>query len=58
MKIIVKHYDTTITIEKDYDDLTLTDMCQLFEDLLKGMSFHFDGHLEIVEEYDEAGTVN
>ena len=50
MKITAKHYNTIITIEKDYDDLTLSDMCQVFEDLLRGMSFYFDGHLEIVKE--------
>jgi len=53
MKITVKHYDTQITIEKDHDDMTLDDMCEVFEDLLKGMSFNFDGHLDIVEEEGE-----
>ena len=50
MKITAKHYDTIVTIEKDHDDLTLSDMCLIFEDLLRGMSFHFEGHLEIVDE--------
>jgi len=50
MKITAEHYDTKITIEKEHDDQTLSDMCEIFEDLLKGMSFQFKGHLEIVDE--------
>jgi len=58
MKITVEHYDTKITIEKDHDEQTLTEMCEIFEELLKGMSFHFSGHLDIVNEDEDYNSIS
>lgn len=39
-----------------HDHLTLTEICEAFEDFLRGSGYHFDGHVEIVADEETDGT--
>lgn len=46
-----KETQTTI-VEDTREDLNLEEMCTLFEDFLRGCSYHFNGHVIIQKEND------
>ena len=42
--------NTNVEVTIPYNDLDLTTLMESFEDFLRGCSFSFNGHLEIVPE--------
>lgn len=36
-----------------HEHLTLTEICEAFEDFLRGCGYHFDGNIAIIEEDEE-----
>jgi hypothetical protein len=50
MKITIEQYDHTITYEVDHDDVSMEQMIEIMENLLKCTGYRFDGNLEIVDD--------
>jgi len=50
MKLTLEMYGTKTIIETEEDDLTVDDMCNYMEQLLRGSGYSFDGNLIIKEE--------
>ena len=50
LKLTVEHYDTKITIEKDYSDVTLEELHEMWLSIVKAMGFNTK---TIKEYYDE-----
>ena len=49
-KLIVQHWDTIITIEKDYSDIDMEELHEMWLSMVKAMGYSFD---TIKEYYDE-----
>ena len=56
MKITLTHYDETITIETDRDDLDLEEMCQMFKHLLLASGYSFNGEV-VIDEPDTGDSL-
>jgi len=51
MKITIEQYDHIITYEVAHDDVSMEQMLEIMENLLKCTGYRFDGNLEIVDEW-------
>lgn len=55
--LTAKHYDTKVSVEFEYSDISLDEVMDGFQTLLMGMGFHADGFKQWVidraDEYDE-----
>lgn len=40
-----------IKVTHEFEADTIEEICAQFEDFLRGVGFHFDGHLDIVDDY-------
>lgn len=49
MKIIIEHHDHKITYEVDYEDVSMDEMLEILNRMLKADGYPFDGHLDIVD---------
>lgn len=58
MKITFVQNDRTIMIEEDEEGQDLERMCIIFSDLLRGMGYHFDGEVTIVNEEEHEDKEN
>lgn len=55
MTLTLKHYDIEIRIEKDHDDVTLTEVFEMVEGLLKAAGYQFvSGTLNVDVEGGDA----
>lgn len=43
--------NSAVKITHEFEADTIEEICSQFEDFLRGAGFHFDGHLEIVDDY-------
>jgi hypothetical protein len=54
IKVTLEQHDidnsTTVSTVEQSNAVSLTDVCDLMEQALRGLGFHFEGHLEIVED--------
>jgi hypothetical protein len=57
MKITIEQYEHTITYEVAYDDVSMEQMLEIMENLLKCTGYRFDGNLEIVDTRCEDSTI-
>ena len=55
MKIIIEQYDHKITYEVPYNDVSMEQMLEILENLLKCTGYCFSGNLEIVDDSVESG---
>lgn len=49
-KLTVEHWDTTITIKKDYSDVNMEELHEMWISMVKAMGYSFN---TIKEYYDE-----
>ena len=56
MKITIEQYDHKITYEVPYNDVTMEQMLEILERLLKATGYVFSGNLEIVDTSCEDGA--
>ena len=57
MKITIEQYDHKIIYEVPYNDVTMEQMLEILENLLKCTGYRFDGNLEIVDTRCEDSTI-
>jgi len=50
MKIVIEQYDHKITYEVPHNDVSMEEMLEILERLLKATGYTFSGKLEIVDE--------
>ena len=43
--------NSAVKITHEFEADTIEEVCSQFEDFLRGAGFHFDGHLDIVDDY-------
>jgi hypothetical protein len=53
MRITIEQYEHTITYEVAHDDVSMDEMLEILERLLKATGYVFSGNLEIVDEQNE-----
>ncbi len=53
MKIVIEQYDHKITYEVPHNDVSMEEMLEILERLLKCTGFVFSGNLEIVDEWSD-----
>ena len=57
MKIIIEQYDHKITYEVPYNDVSMEQMLEILENLLKCTGYCFSGNLEIVDDSTVCSSV-
>ena len=50
MKISLELYNTSVTVEKDSDDLTIYEMAEVLRSLLVAVGFHENSVLDILPD--------
>lgn len=50
MKITIEQYEHTVTHEVPHNDVTIEEVLQMIEGLLKATGYCFSGNLEIVDD--------
>lgn len=50
LKLTVEHYDTKITIEKDYSDINIEELHEMWLSMVKAMGFNFNTIKEYYKE--------
>jgi hypothetical protein len=50
MKIVIEQYDHKITYEVPHNDVSMEEMLEILERLLKATGYVFSGKLEIVDD--------
>jgi hypothetical protein len=53
MKITIEQYEHTITYEVAHDDVSMEQMLEIMENILKCTGYVFSGSLEIVSEWSD-----
>ncbi len=51
-----KYSDTQVELTLEKESVTYMELCEVFEDFLKGCGFLFDGHIQVVNEEDSSDT--
>lgn len=57
MKITIEQYDHKITYEVPHNDVSMEEMLEILERLLKATGYVFSGNLEIVDTSCENSTI-
>jgi hypothetical protein len=58
MKLITVTKYRVCSIELPDDDQTLPEMCEVYEDLLRSMGYHFDGTVRVEEDIPNAPEID